>query len=261
MFGHHQKSVENVIEYFQEDNSVEALLLGGSIAHGYEKASSDIDIMIMVSEKRHAELASQNKITFLNKDLCTYPGGYVDGKFLPFSFLREVAETGSEPARFAFQGAHILFSRNVAYEKVLKSIVQYPSDGKTERLRRFYAQMQSWYWYFNESIKQNNSYLMWLSVSKMVLFGGRLILTHNEMLYPYHKWFLRVLEDAKDKPSGIVDCIQHLYKEASAENAARFFEMVKNFRNWGVSESEWTAYFVRDCEWNWRDGKTPIDDI
>ncbi|MFH1214126.1 MAG: nucleotidyltransferase domain-containing protein [Candidatus Neomarinimicrobiota bacterium] len=258
---HHRQSINNIVDYFRDDNSVEALLLGGSIAHGFEKESSDIDIMILVTDLYHNELSRQNKLTFLNTELCTYPGGYVDGKFIPLNFLREVAEKGSEPARFAFQGARILFSRNKSYDDIVKSIVQYPQNGKAERLRRFSAQLEAWYWYVNESVKHNNQYLLWLSISKLILFGGRLILTHNELLYPFHKWFLKVLESAADKPPDMMESIGRLYKDASTDNARQFYEMIRDFRDWGLAKGEWTTYFVQDCEWNWRDGKPPVDDL
>ena len=96
---------------------------------------------------------------------------------------------------------------------------------------------------------------------KMVLFGGRLILTHNELLYPYHKWFLRVLADAKDKPSELLTCIENLYQMPSAENTQLFYDLIKDFREWPVSEKSWPAQFMLDSELNWQTGATPVDDL
>ena len=47
---HHSKTIQNVKEYFERDPEVQALLLSGSIAHGFESSASDVDIMIFVSE-------------------------------------------------------------------------------------------------------------------------------------------------------------------------------------------------------------------
>jgi hypothetical protein len=47
---------------------------------------------------------------------------------------------------------------------------------------------------------------------KLVLFGRRLVLAHNEVLYPLHKWFWRVLEDP------------------SEENVEVFYQLWKGFR-------------------------------
>ncbi|MEO8355329.1 MAG: nucleotidyltransferase domain-containing protein [Chloroflexota bacterium] len=51
MYPHHTQSIQNVTDYFQRDPQVIALLLGGSIAHGFETPTSDVDIMILVSDE------------------------------------------------------------------------------------------------------------------------------------------------------------------------------------------------------------------
>jgi hypothetical protein len=250
-----------VIEYFQKETQVQALLLGGSIAHGFEVPASDIDVMILVSDQHYEERLRQGRLTFYNKELCTYAEGYVDGKYLCASYLAQVAEKGSEPARFAFQDARVLFSRGEAVGQLLQLIVRYPVEGKAERLQRFYAQLEAWNWYTKEALRLENRYLLGVSVSKLVLFGGRLILAHNELLYPYHKWFLRVLEMAKDKPPALLASIESLYQDTSAENVRQFYELVKGFRDWGILETAWPAQFMLDSELNWQAGATPIDDL
>jgi hypothetical protein len=128
-------------------------------------------------------------------------------------------------------------------------------------MQRFYAQFEAWHWYVGEALKHENRYLLGTSINKMVLFGGRLILAHNELLYPYHKWFLRVLAGAKEKPSELLACIENLYQIPSAENADLFYEMIKNFREWPVLENGWPAQFMLDSELNWQTDSTPVDDL
>src|ERR1700690_3770217 len=77
---HHTKSIQRVTDYFEHDPEVLALLLGGSIAHGFETASSDVDIMIFVSDEDYKKRFEQNQIHFFNRALTTYESGYVDGK-------------------------------------------------------------------------------------------------------------------------------------------------------------------------------------
>ena len=257
----HHESIGNVIEYFRREPEVQALLLGGSIAHGFASPTSDVDVMILVSDEHYEERLSQRRLTFFNKELCTYAEGYVDGKYLSISHLKQVADRGSEPARFAFQDAHILFSRGESFEPLLQSIARYPVKGKADRLQRFYAQFEAWNWYAGEALRMGNRYLLGLAVSKMVLFGGRLILTHNELLYPYHKWFLRVLEGARDKPPALLERIENLYRDTTAENVRQLYELVKGFRDWGIAGTTWPFQFMLDSELNWQTGAPPIDDL
>lgn len=101
-----------------------------------------------------------------------------------------MAARGSEPARFAFDGARVLFTRlpEGEVEGELARAVRYPAEGKGERVRRFRAQLDAWRWFCGEGRKKGDGYLVGLAARKLVLFGGRLVLVENEVLYPFHKW-------------------------------------------------------------------------
>jgi predicted nucleotidyltransferase len=261
MHPHHSQSIQNVREYFQRDPEVQALLLSGSIAHGFQSPNSDVDIMIFVSEEDYQNRFRQGQLHFFNTELCAYEGGYVDGKYLSLSFVKQVMEKGSDPARFAFEGSQVLFSKVDGFAEDVCKIADYPVAEKTERIKRFYAQFEAWHWYCGEALAKEDRYLLGTSVSKLILFGGRLILTHNEMLYPYHKWFLRVLENARDKPANLMPCIQALTESPDAETIKAFYESVKSFQPWSEDPYSWPVQFLLDSELNWMDGRTPVDDL
>jgi hypothetical protein len=185
----------------------------------------------------------------------------VDGKYLSLNFVRQVSEKGSEPARFAFEGSQVLFSRVAGFQEAVCNIAEYPVSEKMDRIRRFYAQFEAWHWYCGEALAKNNQYLLGTARSKLILFGGRLILAHNEMLYPYHKWFLKVLEGAKEKPSDLMDCIQALAEAPTAGTIETFYERIKTFQPWSDTPHSWPVQFLLDSELNWMDGKTPVDDL
>lgn len=69
-------------------------------------------------------------------------------------------------------------------------------------------------------------------VSDLVLFGGRLILAHNRLVYPYHKWFLRKLHDAPEKAAGLMALIDRLLNEPTTANADRFCAASVPFIPW-----------------------------
>lgn len=261
MHPHHSQSIQNVRDYFEKDAEVQALLLSGSIAHGFQTLASDVDIMIFVSEEDYQKRFQTEQLHFFNRDLCTYEDGYVDGKYLSLNFVKQVLEKGSEPARFAFEGSRVLFSRVDGFEEDICEIAQYSIAEKAERIKRFYAQFEAWHWYRGEALAKRNGYLLGMSVSKLILFGGRLILAHNELLYPYHKWFLKVLEGAKDKPSGLMDSIQALTESPTKENIEAFYEKVKSFQPWSDNPYHWPVQFLLDSELNWMNAKTPVDDL
>jgi predicted nucleotidyltransferase len=261
MYSHHSQSIQIVKEYFQRDPEVQALLLSGSIAHGFQSPTSDIDIMISVSEEDYQKRLRTEHLHFFNTDLCTYESGYVDGKYLSLNFVKQVLAKGSEPARFAFEGSQVLFSRVDGFAEDVCKIAEYPVAEKAERIKRFYAQFEAWHWYCGEALTKGNKYLLGTSVSKLILFGGRLILAHNERLYPYHKWFLKVLERAREKPSDLMATIQALTESPTAETVEAFYEKVKTFQPWSDDPYHWPVQFLFDSELNWMDGNTPVDDL
>lgn len=261
MYPHHQASIERVTDYFRQQPGVQALLLGGSIAHGFARESSDVDIMIIVSADEHRRRLQEHDLTFFNRELVTYDDGYVDGKYLSMDFLAQVEQRGSEPARFAFADAQILFSDLPELEAHIRRIAQYPVHEKADRIRRFVAQLSAWNWFVGEAVTKQNPYLLNVAVTKLLLFGGRLILAHNELLYPYHKWLFNVLEQAADKPDKLLDTMRNLSRSPSQAGATEFYNLIANFRAWESDGERWGNRFMLDSELTWMDGTTPIDDI
>ncbi|KAM7197443.1 hypothetical protein V8F20_006588 [Naviculisporaceae sp. PSN 640] len=269
MFEHHAASVEVIKAHFEADSDVLALLLTGSIAHGFAKADSDVDMLVVLSEDAYQARLASGDTTFVRHDLTTYEGGYVDGKYISLSFMLSVAEKGSEPSRWAFEGATVLFERNLKLpdgvpdlSTLIKSLVQYPLAEKTQKIIQFRTQLEIWRWYCTEGRKKNNPYLLNVAVSKLVLFGGRLILAHNEMLYPYHKWFVKVLEGAKEKPEGFMEMFDKAVRDPwKEENTQGFYDMVVAFREWERPKFRFGAQFAEDSELNWMYLKTPVDDL
>jgi hypothetical protein len=261
MYPHHTDSIRRTTDYFQAQPDVLALLLGGSIAHRLAGPASDVDVLIVVSEAAYAARQQTGRLNFYDPALCTYPEGYVDGKYLPPSFLAHVAERGSEPARFAFQDAQVLFSHVDGLEATLAAIARYPEAGREARLQRFYAQFEAWHWFAGEALKHADPYLLGVAVSKLVLFGGRLLLTHNYLLYPYHKWFLRQLERAPDRPPALMPAIAALYASPTAATVDAFYDLVRTFQPWPAPPAGWPAQFMADSELTWLTAAPPIDDL
>lgn len=265
MHAHHQETIQRVTDYFQAQPQVLAVILGGSIAHGFAQPNSDVDVLIVVSDEEHQQRLVNNNIQFVSTDLATYAEGYIDGKYISPTFLAQVEQRGSEPARFAFADGHVLFSKLDDLPGQLRRIARYPVEHKVERIKRFYAQLEAWYWYAGEGHRKRSHYLAAIGSSKLLLFGGRMLLAHNELLYPYHKWFLAVLERAPHKPEGIVEAIQALGQAPTPENITAFYNLIKDFRvweaDWKPGETLWANHFMRDSELNWLEGPTPIEDL
>ena len=262
MEAHHTESIQKVIQSFQADPSVLALLLGGSLVHGFARPDSDIDVAIIVSAEEFSRRRRENRLTRVDHTLCTYPGGYVDGKYMDEDFLRLVAERGSEPARYAFHGARILFSRIDGLEPKLAAIIRYPVAGKAGRIARFAAQLLGWRWFFTEGVKKDSAYLRLLAVQKVVLFSCRIVLAENELLYPFHKWMQRVTLAAPRLPAGFAASLDRILAAPDFDQIDAHCRATLAFAglDHDAVNSTWGTNFMQDTELRWMTETPAIED-
>ena len=261
MEAHHQESIEKFLDRYKTDTTILAILLGGSIAHGFAKSNADIDVTIIVDESAYQKRKQEKKLAFSLWDICTYTGGYVDCKVVNLDFLQKVREKGSDPARYAYKDNTILFSRMENLEDLLNDITKFPVQQKAERRNRFAAQILAWKWYYSEGVSKENNYLIGLAIQKLILFSCRLILNENEMLYPYHKWLLRVTEQAENKPDQFDETLKQVMVNHNLELVNEFAGQVLNFLGIEEKSLDWPNYFLRDSEQNWLEHEAPIDDL
>lgn len=178
-------------------------------------------------------------------------------------FIKTLMERGSAPARYAFKDSIILFSRINNLQNILADIVRFLLQEKASRRMRFAAQLLAWKWYYSEAVKKQNLYLINLSVHKLVLFSCRLILNENNMLYPYHKWLLRVVKTAPDKPDNFDEAVEveQVMTEHSLEYVNQFCRQVLQYVGLEENSLDWPNYFIQDSELNWMEHKAPVVDI
>lgn len=260
MEAHHQRVIERLTELFADDQRFPALIVGGSVAKGRARPDSDVDILLVATDEEYARHAATEDFWYLNREICDYPGGYVEGKIIDMQFLRDVAARGSEPARAAFVGAFAAYSRLPELQEVLQRIPVYPEHERQEKIESFYSQVLLLNWFVREAEKRNDRYLLLHAVSDLVFYGGRLILAHNRILYPYHKWFMYEVQRAEQKPADFLALIERLLEQPNAEHAQAFSESLINFHDWGVTYGQAVVRFMIDTEWNWRTGKPPLED-
>jgi predicted nucleotidyltransferase len=260
MFSHHQRVIQRLVECFQPDPRFPAMIIGGSVAKGRARENSDVDIVLVAADEEYARRQLAQDYHYFNRDLCDYPDGYVDGKIVDFQFLLDVADHGSEPARAAFVGAFLGYSRISGLDEHLNRIPIYPECERQEKMTAFYSQVLILNWYIPEAEKRQDPYLLAHAAADLVLFGGRLILAYNRILYPYHKWFMYEVDRAPDKPADFVELAENLLKTPGKDSAQRFCDCIGGFHDWGVTMSQAVVRFMHDSEWNWRAGRPPLQD-
>lgn len=260
---HHVAALAHLRALLGADPNVLALLLGGSLAHGFAGEHADVDFIAVVTDEDYRRRAAEGRLTVAGPDGCDYPGGYTDGKFVDVAFLAQVADRGSEPARFAFQDARFVLERDPRVRPLLAEIVRYPVVGVDDRIERFAAQLPAWRWFRSEALAKSNRYLELLALQKLTLFGCRVVLAVNRMLYPFHKWMLRVVADATRQPDGFADMLERLVRDPDDDLVDAYVRGVIDFAGLDPDalQQRWGGYFLRDNELTWLTGPPPIDDL
>ncbi len=260
LLGHHRATIEKVSAHFRADPRYRALIIGGSVVKGLALPGSDVDVMLITTDDEYARLSQQHDLTFYTPDHSTYDGGFVDGKFLNHAFLLDAADRGSEPTRWSFKDAIIAFSDIPDLEETINAIIQYPLAQQQAKIRSFYGQFFIMHYFAHEAAKRDNRYLMTRATADLVLFGSRLILAHNRMLFPFHKWMMTEIQRAPDKPEQFVALADALLLAPNIDTAKAFYECVTHFRDWGVTIREGVNAFTEDSERAWLQGRPALYD-
>jgi len=257
---HHRRFIDEVAERFAADPSVEALLVGGSVAHGLARPDSDLDVMLLVADDELARRTAAHQVTFADLGAADYEGGYLDGKVISRGFLAEVVERGSEPARWAFADVIVGFSRAPGVEELVRSAGTYPEALRDEKLRDFVGHAMLMTWFHREAAKRDDGYLAAYASSRLALYAGRAILAHNRMLYPSHKWFTTMLERAPLRPPDLLEQIQALLDDPSAARAETLTAAVSDVVGLQLTIGEAASRFTERTEWSSRYGPPPLDE-
>lgn len=257
---HHAAALAEAVDHFRGDDTVLAVLLGGSVARGWARPDSDIDLLVVVTAEEAARRAAAQDVEVVRPLSHHYPGGYFDAKILDLAFLREVEARGSEPARWAFAGTHLVHGGNAEIADLLARIPVYPEQSRAENILDFVAQTTMLRWFVGEAVRHDEPYLLSYATSRLALYAGRVFLAWNRLLYPFHKWFLRELERAPDRPADLPDLIRAAVREPGAGTSAALADAVLSYREWGLDHQHAVARFMRNTEWPWRYGPAPLED-
>ena len=258
---HHQTAIEDFLKLYRDKPEFIAILLAGSLAHGYAKPDSDIDIMLVADEREYAKRKADGKLAFSLWDICTYPGGYIDCKVVSLVALAEIADRGSDAARYAFKDAKILAGATVELAAALAKTCRFPQEKQADRQYRFVCQLLAWKWYMSQAVAKQNAYLVHLAAHKVILFACRIILNLNQMLYPYHKWLLEETKRAPRQPAEFQKILAEFAQAPDFGWAQSLTDAVLAFIGVAEPGTDWPNRFMADSELNWLDHEPPVDDL
>jgi len=251
MRDHHKRAIEKARERLLLGcRDILAILVGGSIAKGTERDDSDVDFIVVVNNEDYEQRLAENRVAFLWRDVCDFPAGYVEGRFVSRAFLFEAAERGSEPTRDSFRGAIPIYCVDPEVTRCLPRIPVYPEERREENMRAFLAQIELNRGYFwNEGKRNKDRFLQMRAATEMVLFGCRLILAHNRILFPCQRRLVETALAAPVKPEGLHEKIDHFLGAMTDEAKEDFCRSILSLTDW--PQTDVLSQFLKDSEMAW----------
>ncbi len=255
MYAHHLAAIEKLKEIYSADPENRAIILNGSVPKGMERVDSDIDAVIVVSDRHFAELKQVNKTSDCVFGHCDYEGGYFDLKFVDMNYMREAAERGSEPTRASFVGSKILYSLEPSLPELLDRITRYPVEDKV-RIRIFHSGLCLNYGYFwRISANGINPYFRARATVDIVYFGLRMLYAYNEVFFPCQKGMMQYLQLLPQKPENIEALALELLAQPDDSRMEAFTKAILNFTEWPVGEEYAVicSTYINNFEQWWRE--------
>lgn len=258
MHSHHQEALERIKHSFETEQDVIALILTGSVARGEARSDSDIDLVAVVTDEDYKHRMTLHDLTADLSQFANYENGQASCVYVPIKFLQDAVEKADERERFHFVKAKVIFTSLPEIDELISKIAVYPEHERGEKMMSFRSQLPVHLAYFKLAVYSKNSYLLAETASKLVLFGGRLILAHNYMLYPGRKWFMLEFAAAPDKPESLIELVDSLLAEPTIEKGQQFHDTIIGFRDWPEPPGGYWMRYREDIEWTWRNGASPI---
>ena len=250
---HHKQIINKLKQHFMNDPNILALIINGSVARGSAGPESDVDFVLVVTDLEYEHRESNNEIHFNCNEFCITACTEVNGSTKTERMLKWLAKNGTDVARYAFIEANIIFSKLPDLNKLLEQITTFSTHDSKDKLESFYSQVKMHYSYLEYGYYSQNTYVLNQTAVLLALFGGRMILTHNNMFYPGRKWFMTQLEEAEQKPKDFIYSMKELLQFPNLSNAKEFCDILLNFRDWPKPHEGWFNRFEKDMKqhrWN-----------
>ena len=226
---------------------------------GTARADSDVDLILVVEDDEYARRSAENRVAAILRDCCDYEGGYVEATYVSRSFVREAAERGSEPTRNSFVDASLVYCIDPDIETWLSLIPVYPDQEKQKKIESFYAQFhlnRTYFW--KKGQEANDRYLQHRAATDIVLYGCRLILAYNGILFPCHRELVEQTLTAPAKPADLRGRIERLLKAMTDAAKEEFCRGIDELSDWSGFDT--VSRFVLDTEMSWYTGSPAVSD-
>ncbi|WP_219412421.1 nucleotidyltransferase domain-containing protein [Pseudonocardia nigra] len=255
---HHEDTLAEFVAAVRADPESLAVVAVGSVARGTERPDSDVDVYLVVTDDQFARAGEQNRLSYVRRDVATYPDGYVDVKLATLSYLEAAVERGDDPVRASFVRARVVWSCVADLADLVARIPLLPDGVWEARAASFIAQVRLYGGYFlPQAGKLGNVFLRHHAAVHLVNAAGRALLAHHRVLFRGPKYLEETLRALDPLPEDHLGHAARLLADPTPEAGAALMASLEAFHPWPLAREETLSVFVRDNELAWLTGTPP----
>lgn len=250
---HHERAIARYVADVSADPEVLAVIVSGSVARGAERADSDVDLYVVVGERRWDEAYASRRLMYTSTEGIGYDGGYFDIKLATLSYLDDAAERGDDPVRDSFASARVVFSRVPDLEARLARVVELPASDWEDRVAGFVAQCRLHGGYFLVQAHEHGDPLLLAHASvHLATSAARALLARERVFFPGPKYLRARVAGLTAAPPGYGALLDAVIASPSPATADALLEAVEAAVGSALPHEETLSRFVLDNELAWR---------
>jgi predicted nucleotidyltransferase len=254
---HHEETIATYAAKVATEPEVLALLVVGSVARGAERAASDVDVYLVVTDDAFAAAQSARRVAYIDTETATYDS-YVDIKLASPRYLERAEVHADDPTRASFLGARIVFDHTESMAAAIARIVTLPDDVWQRRVHAYRCQARLYGGYFlKQASERGDEFLLKHSAVHLCFAIGRVALAVNRTLFQGQKYLAATLSELADLPDGFLSAWHGVLAGPTRDSAAVLTDMVDAWQGGPLKLEDTLSTFIIDNELVWLNGTVP----
>ena len=254
---HHEDTIAAYAARVIDQPNTLALIVVGSVARGTERAISDVDVYLVVTDEAFAAAQSARRVAYIDTEAATYDS-YVDIKLASQRYLERAAAYADDPTRASFLDARIVFDHTGSMAAAVSRIVALPDDFWQRRVHAYRCQARLYGGYFlKQAHERNDRFLLQHSAVHLCFAVGRVALAVNRTLFQGQKYLAATLSELANLPDGFLSAWHGVLADPTPDSAAVLTDIVDAWQNGPLNLEDTLSTFIIDNEFAWLNGTVP----
>jgi len=226
-----KKAHQQTAERARQRRGSSGIIQIGSTVKGYDDKHSDVDLEVIVTEGKYAELTKNCQNIVHNEEY--------DLIFTTVTRLRQTKDSDKDDDHWSYQDSVVLLDKTRTLQKVLNEITAYDEASRIHRLKRYYGAywgntLSSW-----SCLEHGNQWGARIYAALAVQELIRLLFNFNHLWSPKLQWAFKEIRAVRKKPKKLEMQLKSILEQPETGKLSRLWNQ--------------TASLLREEKYTWID--------